>query len=302
MAIFLMRYSMKNELYRSSETLDVSIGDMTVSLFHITIGENDSTGEYTGSHFHTAYELQYVKRGSLTLVDEAESRVINEGEFVIIPPGTFHSNTQRSDFVRYTLRFSITANSGESDGFSEYCHYSRILGAISGITVLKDKTAEHDIGRLAQLELTQAENMHRIKLYTALLITDILQSAEKQQTRPATVTVIDRSVNMSTEDERIKFIIENCIQKYFATNQTADRIAKELSMSERNCARVVNRLLGDNISNIVIKQRMHIARTLIEKTDRSLGDIAEAVGYNTYVAFYTAFKKYYGISPTEIRT
>ena len=78
-------------------------------------------------------------------------------------------------------------------------------------------------------------------------------------------------------------------------------MAKALNMSSRNCSRVVKNLLGKSICELVTQQRMHIAKSLITKTDRQLSDIAEAVGYKTYVAFFTAFKKYYGISPNLLR-
>ena len=291
---------MKNELYRSAYTLDVDIGDMNVSLFHITTSDNSVT-DYAGTHFHTAYELQYVSSGQLSIIDESKTHKFLQGDFIIVPPGTFHSNNSDEKFVRSTLRFSITANGKENDGFSEYCYYSRILEHVKGITALRCAHAESLFEQISMLDTEKQTDVHMIKLYAGLLITNILKELidNKKQTNDKVPTT--KTDTLSAEDERIKFIIENCIQELFAEDNISKKIAARLNMSDRNCSRVVNRLMGENISDIVIRQRMKLARILIIKTDKPLSDIAWEVGYKTYVAFFTAFKKYYGISPMELK-
>ena len=293
---------MKNELYKSDNTLDIDIGDMTVSVFAVTHMKKEGDGFFTDSHFHTAYEFQFASEGSFTIADEASTHLLHSGDFVVIPPGTFHFNVVDESLSRCTLRFSITSNGKGTDGFSEYCFYRRILDAISGITVLSSVRISRDVERIINNNSTGPEARHRMQIYTALLITDILQHIKEIKNIPDTQGGDGKqSDGLSADDERIKYIIETCISECFNTDTVSDKIAQALSMSKRNSARVVKRLLGENISDIVTKQRMHMAKTLIKKTDRQLNDIAEAVGYKTYVAFFTAFKKYYEISPTELR-
>ncbi len=291
---------MKNELYRSAYTLDVDVGDMTLSLFHITTSDNCVT-DYSSTHFHTAYELQYMNSGKLSIIDESKTHNISQGDFVIVPPGTFHSNNSNEKFIRSTLRFSLTANGKGNGEFSEYCYYSRILEHVKGISVFKCEDAENSFKKISMLDTKRQSDIHMVKLHAALLITSALQQLRVSREDSGNKKTFYKTDTLSVEDERIKFIIENCVQEFFAENNISKKIAARLNMSDRNCSRVVSRLMGENISDIVIRQRMKLARILIVKTDKPLSDIAQEVGYKTYVAFFTAFKKYYGISPTELK-
>ena len=301
MSLFLMWYIMKNELYKTEKTLDIAIGDMTISIFAITHQTNESDYNYTDSHFHTAYEFQYALLNHFSLMDETSEHKINEGEFTIIPPGMFHCNTTEESFSRYTLRFSIVPNEKSNNDFSEYCYYKRILDTINDITPLKCERVNADIKRLIIENSTQIQSKHKIQLYAALLVTDALEHISLYKSKENTKIKTHVNEHLSVEDERIKFIIETCISTYFSTDETPDRIASALGMSKRNSSRIIYRLMGENISEIITRQRMYMAKTLIEKTDKALYDIAEIIGYKTYVAFFTAFKKFYGISPASFR-
>ncbi len=102
-------------------------------------------------------------------------------------------------------------------------------------------------------------------------------------------------------NERQKYIIENTLADNFDKDNPSEIIEMVLNTSKRNAARIVNNLFGENISELVLKYRMKIAKMYIENTNMNLNQISEKVGYRTYVAFFTAFKKYYGISPKEYR-
>lgn len=282
--------------------LSFDIGDMTV-----TVLKNSSLGQMNindrcDPHFHTHFEFQYIKSGQVALEGDSTMHIAKQDDFIIIPPGTFHNSEANNEFSRFTLMFSIMQNGKNENDFSEYCHYSRILDSVNGITVLKDSKVSDGFKKVIDKGLnTTPVNLHIIKLNLSMLFISIMQGIEKNSTVCSAAENSTNGVKWSHENEQMKFIIENYIIKNFADSNASEEIAKALNMSSRNCSRVVKNLLGKSISELVTQQRMHIAKSLITKTDRQLGDIAEAVGYKTYVAFFTAFKKYYGISPNILR-
>jgi AraC-like DNA-binding protein len=86
------------------------------------------------------------------------------------------------------------------------------------------------------------------------------------------------------------------------TDANADRhsIATAAGMSERHA----NRLLaqeGTSIRRLLIERRLAKCREALEKTERSVSEIAYAFGFRQPNHFTRAFKDYYGISPTEYR-
>lgn len=282
--------------------LSFDIGDMTVTVLKNSSLGQISVNDRCDPHFHTHFEFQYIKSGSIVLEGDSSTHIANKDDFVIIPPGTFHNGESNDGFSRFTLMFSIMQNGKNENSFSEYCHYSRILDSVSGITVLNDTKVSEGFKKVIDKGLnTTPINLHIVKLNLSMLFISIMQGIEKNNTVYTNAQSNVTEVKWSHENEQMKFIIENYIIKYFADNNTSEEIAKALNMSSRNCSRVVKNLLGKSISELVTQQRMHIAKSLITKTDRQLSDIAEAVGYKTYVAFFTAFKKYYGVSPNILR-
>ena len=283
-------------------TLSFDIGDMTVSVLKNSSLGQISVNDRCDPHFHTHFEFQYIKSGSIVLEGDNSMHTAKQDDFIIIPPGTFHNGESDDGFSRFTLMFSIMQNGKNESDFSEYCHYSRILESIKGITILNDQKVSEGFKKVIEKGLNiTPENIHIIKLNLSMMFITIMQGIEKNKEICSDSFNTVNETKWSHEDEQMKFIIENYIIKYFADSNTSEEIAKALNMSSRNCSRVVKNLLGKSICELVTQQRMHIAKALITKTDRQLSEIAEAVGYKTYVAFFTAFKKYYGISPNILR-
>ena len=80
-------------------------------------------------------------------------------------------------------------------------------------------------------------------------------------------------------------------------------LARELGVSERQLTRILLEVYNSNFSAILTKSRMTLAEAMLLEGDRSLDDIARAVGYYTRESFVRAYKKYYGKSPKkDIRT
>ena len=58
---------------------------------------------------------------------------------------------------------------------------------------------------------------------------------------------------------------------------------------------------GSGFKEYVINKRLERAMELLTTTDTPVGEIARSVGFENSTYFSTAFKKHYGISPTQLR-
>lgn len=92
-------------------------------------------------------------------------------------------------------------------------------------------------------------------------------------------------------------IIDSFVAENYSQDATYDMLARLLCLSRIQCIRVVNKLTGETLGSLIKRQRMNIARQLMEDGKMSLTDIAYYVGYSSYSGFYVTYKNYYHVSP-----
>lgn len=80
-----------------------------------------------------------------------------------------------------------------------------------------------------------------------------------------------------------------------------ESIAEAVHLSPDHLARLFKKEVGMGISDYIIKQRIVLARQLLENADASIGSVAEQTGFQ-YVAYFSkVFKRETGMTPAEYR-
>ena len=73
-------------------------------------------------------------------------------------------------------------------------------------------------------------------------------------------------------------------------------------MTQHQLSQFLNQHYNKNYNNFVNSYRIEDARKLlVDEPERNTLSIALAVGFNSYSAFHSAFRKVTGISPAEYR-
>ncbi len=290
------------EAKNTKEAIFIDIGDATFCV-HVTDYGLKHTSRFTsGLHLHSGFEIQCIKKGTLFLTSEDSEFTANAGDIVIIPQGVYHQNSVLSEeFCRFTCEFTILPNSAFSTS-QEYLMYNRVLSRINKMLVLPEGKARSILDMLENTEnLNSTEIFNRNRSVLSIFLIDVLSEISSRFSSvqaPNDFVKIKGNTHLS---EKQKFIITNCLAENFAKDTTALEIERGLGMSKRNAARIVYNLFGKTVSELVLEHRMGAASAWIKNSDEPLSEIAERVGYKTYVAFFTAFKKYYGESPNKYR-
>ena len=281
----------------------INIGDAT---FYIYANSNStSSGEfypYCDFHIHAGFEVQYINSGSFILETETGQYKGTRGNVFVIPPNNYHQTSSASGvFNRQCFSFSVFPND-EKESNNEYLLYNRILSKITQVTVLKSSDFTYIMERVMALENSDDKNSKNtiFSLLTVFLMDVFTELDEYLKTNKSFKKKEDKQ-KFNRLNERQKYIIENTLADHFDKDNPSEIIENVLNTSKRNAARIVYNLFGENISEMVLKYRMKIAKMYIENTDMNLNQISEKVGYRTYVAFFTAFKKYYGMPPKEYK-
>ena len=94
----------------------------------------------------------------------------------------------------------------------------------------------------------------------------------------------------------------NHIQAHFSERVSIEELASQIGISRGYLTRLVKDITGMSPKQYLINVRMVAAADYLKEGAMSIGEIAEACGYEDPLALSKAFRRHYGISPTEYRT
>jgi AraC family transcriptional regulator, alkane utilization regulator len=82
---------------------------------------------------------------------------------------------------------------------------------------------------------------------------------------------------------------------------TVERLALEVAYSRSAFAARFRELVGESPMAYVMRTRLAVAATLLERTNTSIGEVAGRAGYSSEASFARAFKRAFGIAPGAYR-
>ncbi len=91
------------------------------------------------------------------------------------------------------------------------------------------------------------------------------------------------------------------IHKNFPQTLHVDELAKLSKTSPRQLERRFIKIFGINISDYILRTRIHAAIEHLEHTNRTVSDIAQSVGFYDHSHFIRTFKRLRGCSPKQYR-
>jgi AraC-like DNA-binding protein len=258
------------------------------SLLQVRISKNLKCQRYnwdTFRHCNAEYELHILLGGSMTVEIEDNNILLEAGEGIVISPGRYHAPIMPdSDIEHFAVSFFVT-DGDLADKLSEkipgYNHFN----------------ISQEMARICLEIYREYENAglycnEKIKALLSELMICVLRILDLNRERETTF--------FATEMERAE-IIDNFFGKQLECIQGEKQLAGLLHVSERQLSRIILQLYNLTFRQKMMQTRMERSAWLLKTTSKKIGEVAEAVGYNSDAAFYLAFKKYFNITPQEYR-
>lgn len=101
--------------------------------------------------------------------------------------------------------------------------------------------------------------------------------------------------NFELANDIVKYIDEN----YYDPNLSLTKLGEVFDMSVSSLSKLFKAVTGINYSEYLCRTRMEQAKLLLKDTEKSIGIIANEVGYENEYSFRRAFRRYEGITPNE---
>lgn len=126
-------------------------------------------------------------------------------------------------------------------------------------------------------------------------------SALSEDFRPA-YNVSDAARETSPQLNPVIRITQEYIQQNVHKNLLLEDIAQQVHLSPSYLAIYYKKYTNNNIREYILEAKMEDAKRQLDLTNASVNDVADSLGYSDYRSFSRAFKKLYGVTPSEYRS
>ncbi|MBQ8605934.1 MAG: helix-turn-helix transcriptional regulator [Clostridia bacterium] len=224
----------------------------------------------TALHCHDMCELLYFEKGDGELVLEGKRQLLFPGALVILPRGTMHFINVLSDkpYVRSVINFE--------GGSFEKAQVLDISGQARIISVF-ERMREY-----AGLFSGEQRDEILSACLTELIL--LIKSSQKQ---------------VSQEYGKLIHQATTYIERHLQEIENVSALCEVLHISRAQLYREFERELSKSPMRYINDLRLERAKNLL-KLGEDATRVCERCGFRDYSAFYRAYKKYFGHSPSKI--
>ncbi|MBO6157781.1 MAG: helix-turn-helix domain-containing protein [Firmicutes bacterium] len=255
---------------------------------------SDLNFQSVGVHSHDYYEFYFFSEGSVSMEIEENAYPLKEGDLVVIPPGIRHRARVKDPSVPYR-RFVLWIS---RDYVSELMRNSPDYVYLLQKTITTHTYVYHfdliSYNELRSRLFTLLDEIHQDRFgrlsRVELLIGDLLLCLNRM--------VYENDKSIHSEGTSLYQSLVQYIDAHLDEDLSLENLASAFYVSKFYIAHLFQETTGFSIHQYVIKKRLQIGRNLI-RTGTPVTQAYLSSGFGDYSSFYRAFKKEYGLSPSE---
>jgi len=254
----------------------------------------------TGLHIHEFFEIVYVESGSVMHLYGPTRRRVDAGSFYIVNPSIPHGY----DLIggETTRLWNVVLTEQALGILSLKADTALLIGEITGhkrfsldylhvtLTPETNVQVQHIIKEMDR-EYRAKKRGYKVVLsgYLMALAGVITRALEESG-----VSTLDGSPSQSKLGDVTRYIVENCHRPL-----TVEHLAREHGWTPDHLNRLLRKSIGDTTQGFIARVRAAKAVQLMLTGGVTVDQAAKSVGYGDARALRRAFKRYYGVPPSE---
>ena len=237
-------------------------------------------------HWHSSLELLYVCEGQVQIVVGDTRHTLEPDDLILINSLAVHElYSEGASMVAVQIDLSAL------EQFEEYrsCYFDCCSEGRSGDP--RFDFIKHLVARMIK-ENTPKENSLLTLALFSLLINELVSNFQ---------TKIPESIEIRQKSIQQMNAVVKYVREHYAENLSLGQLAREFHFSEAHLSRFFRQQSGVTFSQYYADIRLDHAVSELLTTRSSIADIAVGNGFSDSRAFVSAFKKRYGMLPSDYR-
>lgn len=230
-------------------------------------------------HLHKELELIYVVKGESHLFVDNRKMTISDGDLFICFPNQVHCYESSSHGQYYLFTITPDFCIGIKDLLSDNVPESNILKLSKDDDIIKSLISA----------VTYSGQFH--ETYHAGCINHALAMILQN---------ISLNPRIKSNSATLQSIIRYCSGN-FLSDITLDDMARDLHLSKYHISHLLNNKLGISFSGYINMLRVNAACDLLSRSDKSIAEISEEVGFGSIRTFNRVFLQIMKITPYNYR-
>lgn len=256
---------------------------------------SDTTIKNVEDHTHNYYEFYFFIDGCVSINIDGTDYPLSKGDMILLPPNVMHHITILDQSIPYQrVVFWIT---------EEYCSELMKIFFEYGYLMTQMNTPRkyiyhYDViafNAILSKVFKLIEELHSNRFGKAakvsLCVNDLLLHLNR--------SVYEKEhPSVPKEEQSLYQNLISYIEGHIYEDLSLDHLAHEFYVSKYHISHVFKENMGLSVYQFILKKRLAMCRDAII-TNTKISDAYLQCGFKDYSSFYRAFKKEYGISPSE---
>ncbi|MGF6989322.1 AraC-like DNA-binding protein/mannose-6-phosphate isomerase-like protein (cupin superfamily) [Lachnospiraceae bacterium PF1-21] len=247
-------------------------------------------------HAHDHYEFYYFMEGDLDYQIADQRYSLQKGDFMLIPSSVRHQALMKGDSVPYR-RIIL---------WLKEAFYEELAGSFADLTYGYDYAKTNSVYHFRPDAISTKELQGKlIELIETLRGSSPFKDLEGKLKIANFLAVINSTIwslkARSTPQKTPLYLqLGDYITAHLEEPLTLDTLAREFYLSKYHLAHTFKEHMGITLHQYISQKRLQAIKNEIP-TGTPITELAATYGFPDYTTFYRAFKKEYGLSPTEYK-
>ena len=246
---------------------------------------------YMTYHWHTNYEIVYIRQGSFNLTLDDTTMTFNAGDVVFISDGMLHGGTPMNciyDCVVFDLQMLLKDNNACSKMVQDIINHRIIINTYLSKNNKIITAVTQDLCNVLSAKAIGYE--FQVQGYLYILFGEIIKNELYTKNSLDNIT----TERLNSIKEVLSYISDN-----YTNNITLDSLAHIAGMNPKYFCRYFKSMTDRTPIDYLNYYRIECACEMLSTRDMSIREVAISCGFNDESYFIKTFNKYKNITPKQ---